>query len=70
MQEKEELLTLHDEEQKREVNLSFKTLVMVYLAVFIALALFLPKIYISNQIYSISRDTAYIRRKRDMLLEA
>ena len=45
MQEKEELLTLHDEEQKREVNLSFKTLVMVYLAVFIALALFLPKIY-------------------------
>ena len=43
MQEKEELLTLHDEEQKREVNLSFKTLVMVYLAVFIALALFCQK---------------------------
>ena len=51
MQEKEELLTLHDEEQKREVNLSFKTLVMVYLAVFIALAIFLPKIYIANQIF-------------------
>ena len=58
MQEKEELLTLHDEEQKREVNLSFKTLVMVYLAVFIA-----------NQIYYISRDIADISGKRDMLLE-
>ena len=69
MQEKEELLTLHDEEQKREVNLSFKTLVMVYLAVFIALALFWPKIYIANQIYYISRDIADISGKRDMLLE-
>ncbi|WP_103637492.1 hypothetical protein [Campylobacter concisus] len=68
MQEKEELLTLHDEEQKREVNLSFKTLVMVYLAVFIALALFLPKIYIANQIYYISRDICR-SGKRDMLLE-
>ena len=67
MQEKEELLSLHDEEQKREVNLSFKTLVMVYLAVFIAI--FLPKIYIANQIYYISRDIADISGKRDMLLE-
>ena len=69
MQEKEELLTLHDEEQNREVNLSFKTLVMVYLAVFIALAIFLPKIYIANQIYYISRDIADVSGKRDMLLE-
>ena len=68
MQEKEELLTLHDEEQKREVNLSFK-IVMVYLAVFIALAIFLPKIYIANQIYYISRDIADVSGKRDMLLE-
>ncbi len=29
MQEKEELLTLHDEEQKREVNLPFKLVVGV-----------------------------------------
>ena len=29
MLEKEELLELHDDEQKREINLSFKTLVMV-----------------------------------------
>jgi len=42
---------------------------MVYLAVFIALALFLPKIYIANQIYYISRDIADISGKRDMLLE-
>ena len=69
MQEKEELLTLHDEEQKREVNLSFKTLVMVYLAVFIALALFLPKIYIANQIYYISIFFQAKGGIRDMLLE-
>jgi len=66
MQEKEELLTLHDEEQKREVNLSFKTLVMVYLAVFIALALFLPKIYIANQIYYISRDRKVVASKKEL----
>ena len=69
MLEKEELLELHDDEQKREINLSFKTLVMVYLAMFIALAIFLPKIYIANQIYYISRDIADISGKRDMLLE-
>ena len=69
MLEKEELLELHDDEQKREINLSFKTLVMVYLAMFIALAIFLPKIYIADQIYYISRDIADISGKRDMLLE-
>ncbi|WP_169778135.1 hypothetical protein [Campylobacter curvus] len=69
MLEKEELLEFHDDEQKREINLSFKTLVMVYLAMFIALAIFLPKIYIANQIYYISRDIADISGKRDMLLE-
>lgn len=69
MLEKEELLELHDDEQKREINLSFKMLIMVYLAMFIALAIFLPKIYIANQIYYISRDIADISGKRDMLLE-
>ncbi|MBR8462702.1 hypothetical protein KDD93_06030 [Campylobacter sp. faydin G-24] len=69
MQEKDELLKLHDSEQKREINLSFKMLVMVYLAMFIAFAICLPKIYIANKIYYISRDIADISGKRDVLLE-
>ncbi|MBE2983801.1 hypothetical protein CCAL9344_00355 [Campylobacter sp. RM9344] len=69
MDEKVELLELHDEEQKHEQNLSFKTLVMVYLAMFVALGLLLPKIYIANQIYYLSRDIAEISGKRDVLLE-
>ena len=69
MQDKEELLHLHDEEQKSEYNLSFKMLLMAYLALLIALAIFLPKIYITNQIYYISRDITDLSGKRDALLE-
>ncbi|MDL0089127.1 hypothetical protein [Campylobacter gastrosuis] len=67
--EKDELLKLHDIEQTREQNLGFKTLMIAYLSLLIALCLFLPKIYIANQIYHISRDISEISTKRDVLLE-
>lgn len=69
MQDKDDLLALHDESRKVEQNLDFKTLLVVYLALLVALAIFLPKIYITNQIYYISRDIADLSGKRDVLLE-
>ncbi|MGP1484535.1 MAG: hypothetical protein ACTTJC_00285 [Campylobacter sp.] len=69
MQDKNELLELHDKEQISEQNLDFKTLLIVYLALLIALAVTLPKIYITNQIYYISREIADLSGKRDVLIE-
>ena len=69
MQDKEELLVLHEESRKEEQNLSFTTLMIVYVAMLIALAIFLPKIYITNQIYYVSREIADLSGKRDVLLE-
>ncbi|MCR4941775.1 MAG: hypothetical protein K5978_03140 [Campylobacter sp.] len=69
MSEKDELLSLHDDEQKHETNLSFKTLLISLLTFAIVLCFFLPKIYIANQIYYISREITEISNQRDTLLE-
>ncbi|QCD52395.1 hypothetical protein [Campylobacter sp. RM16192] len=69
MQDKEDLLALHEESQKVEQNLNFNTLLVVYIAMLIAFAIFLPKIYITNQIYYTSREIADLSGKRDVLLE-
>ncbi len=53
---KSELLLQLDIEQKREKNISLGSLIWVYIVVFFALLFLLPKIYISNQIYYISKD--------------
>jgi hypothetical protein len=69
MNDRQELLQAYDKEQKREINLSFKTLAMVYLALLVALALFLPKIYIKNEIYYNSRDISELYGQYEVLLE-
>lgn len=69
MQDKNKLLEFGGSEQKKERNLDCKTLATAYLGLFIALALFLPKIYITNQIYYISREIGDLSGKRDVLLE-
>ena len=69
MQDKNELLEFSGGERKKEKNLDYKVLVTAYLGLFIALALFLPKIYITNQIYYISREIGDLSGKRDVLLE-
>lgn len=56
MNDREELLDGYDQEQQKERNLSFKTLIVTYLAIFLALFIFLPNIYVKNEIYYISRD--------------
>jgi hypothetical protein len=48
---RDELLNDFDIEQNRPKNIAFRTLVMVYVCVFLVLLVLLPKIYISNQIY-------------------
>ncbi|CAD7287760.1 hypothetical protein LMG7974_00641 [Campylobacter majalis] len=67
--EKDELLQLHDEEQKIAINLSFSNLFVAYLLLLVSLCIFLPKIYVANQIYHISREISDISSKRDVLLE-
>ena len=50
--DKQELLEEYDQEQ----NLDFKFLLLIYLSLAVAFLIILPKIYIKNQIYYISRD--------------
>ena len=54
--DKDKLLLEYDQEQTKEKNLDLKTLLNVYLIISIILALVLLKIYISNQIYYVSKD--------------
>ena len=44
MQDKNELLEFDGSDRKKEKNLDYKVLATAYLGLFIALALFLPKI--------------------------
>jgi len=53
--EKELLLEEYDEALNRTKEISFKNLLFVYMAIAIVLALVLPKIYFSNQIYYTSK---------------
>jgi len=56
MSDKKELLEEYDNEQNREKNLDFKFLILVYMSIAVAFLIVLPKIYIKNQVYYISRD--------------
>lgn len=56
MDDKNQLLDQYDAEQKVEKNLDFRFLLLVYMVMFVAFLLILPKIYIKNQIYYMSRD--------------
>jgi len=54
--DKADLLEEYDEEQNKEKNLDFKFLLLIYLSLAVAFSIILPKVYIKNQIYYISRD--------------
>ena len=56
MDDKNELLEEYDAEGRVEKNLDFRFLMLVYMVIFVAFLLILPKIYIKNQIYYMSRD--------------
>ncbi|DAB36530.1 MAG: hypothetical protein EOM49_03505 [Epsilonproteobacteria bacterium] len=56
MDDKNQLLDQYDAEQRVEKNLDFRFLLLVYMVIGVAFLLILPKIYIKNQIYYMSRD--------------
>ena len=69
MEDKNELLDQYDAEQKVEKNLDFRFLLLVYMAMFVAFLVILPKIYIKNQIYYMSRDISKLYGEYSILKE-
>lgn len=69
MQDRQSLLSDYDTEQQKERNLSLRTLVTVYLAMLLAMVVFLPKIYIKNEIYYTSREMTKLYGQYELLLE-
>lgn len=63
------LLDEYDEEQNREKNLSFKSLVFVLLSMLVTFSVVLPGIYIKNKIYYISRDIGKLYEQHTVLKE-
>ena len=69
MGDKNELLDHYDAEQKVEKNLDFRFLLLVYMVMFVAFLLILPKIYIKNQMYYMSRDISILHGEYSILQE-
>ena len=69
MDDKNELLDHYDAEQKVEKNLDFRFLLLVYMVMFVAFLLILPKIYIKSQIYYMSRDISKLYGEYSILKE-
>jgi cell division protein FtsB len=67
--DKELLLDEYEHEEKRSKNITFRELLYIYLALFVILAIILPKIYISNQIYYLSKDINSMYHKYTALKE-
>ncbi len=63
--DKQELLEQYDQEK----NLDFKFLLLIYLSLAVAFSIILPKIYIKNQIYYISRDIHKLYSENSILKE-
>ncbi len=61
--EKSELLKEYEEIESGEKNLSFSTLLIDYLLIILGLLIFLPKVYIKNEIYYTSRDINKLYRE-------
>mgnify|MGYP000576299173 CR=1 FL=1 len=69
MKDRQDLSNDYDSKQRKERNLSFRTLVTAYLVMLIACAIFLPKIYIKNEIYYTSRDMSKLYGQYELLIE-
>jgi len=69
MDDKNELLEEYDAESKIEHNLDFRFLMLVYMTIFVAFLVILPKIYIKNQIYYMSRDINKLYSEYSILSE-
>ena len=69
MDDKNELLEEYDAEGRVEKNLDFRFLMLVYMVIFVAFLLILPKIYIKNQIFYMSRDIHKLYSEYSILSE-
>lgn len=69
MTDKENLLQQNSKRIKNENNLNFKSLLTGYAILLLILALSLPKVYFSNEIYYTSKDIAELKSKLNVLKE-
>ena len=69
MSDRVELLNEYDKELKKETNLNFKFLILVYMTMSVAFLIVLPKIYIKNQVYYTSRDINKLYSQYEILNE-
>lgn len=67
--EKEILLEEIEKERRRAKNITFRELLYIYLIIFIALAVILPKIYFANQVYYTSKEINSLYHKYTALKE-
>ena len=67
--EKEALLEEYAKERRRVKNISFRNFLYLLVMIMLLLAVLMPKIYISNQIYYLSRNINGMYHKYTALLE-
>lgn len=67
--EKSEILSDYDSVQEKGEGLSFYSLIVAYIFVAAMMVIFVPVIYMRNEIYYISRDIEELRSKHSVLLE-
>ncbi len=67
--DKDLLLEEYDKEQQKEINLSFKQLLLAFLSMFVAFMIIIPGVYIKNKIYYISRDIGKLYEQDIVLRE-
>lgn len=68
-EEKESLLTNFNESMKADRNLNFNNLLFSFLLLFFACIIFIPQIYIRNNIYYLSREITVLRSQENVLSE-
>ncbi|RAX57423.1 hypothetical protein CCZ01_06185 [Helicobacter monodelphidis] len=68
-EEKEQLLQEYDRYQEESNNLNLKSLITIFILLFLILALFAPKIYIRSNIYYASRNILHLQTQADALRE-
>ncbi len=68
-EEKQNLLQGFDKDLKADRNLSYNQLILAFLFIFFACIIFIPQIYIRNNIYYLSREIAVLRSQESVLNE-
>lgn len=67
--DKNEILEIYDSIHNEDKNLDFRLLIIIYLTIIIILSIVLPKIYIRNEIYYLSKDISKLDGEYSVLKE-